>query len=121
MTKHPIVHVELSSTDRHRDGKFYSDLFGWEISHMEEMNYSMFDPGSEPGGGLAPVGDNMQAGATMVHVETEDIEASLAKVVSLGGKRLVPKTEIPGMGWFALFSDLSGNTVGLYTPLPRSA
>ncbi len=114
MTNHPIVHVELSSKDRHKDAKFYSELFGWKMTHMEEMGYTMF------GGGLAPIGDNMPAGSTMVHVETDDIEATLAKVTSLGGKQLVPKTEIPGMGWFALFTDLSGNTVGLYTAMQRS-
>jgi len=120
MPNHPIVHVEFSSKDRQKDGKFYSELFGWKMTHMEEMGYTMFDPGSELGGGLAPIGDNMPAGSTMVHVETEDIEATLAKVASLGGKQLVPKTEIPGMGWFALFVDLSGNTVGLYTAMQRS-
>ena len=120
MTNHPIVHVELSSKDRQRDAKFYSELFGWKMTHMDEMDYTMFDPGIEPGGGLAPVGENMQAGSTMVHVGTDDIEATLAKVVSLGGNQLLPKTEIPGMGWFAMFSDLSGNTVGLYTAMQRS-
>ncbi len=120
MTNYPIVHVELSSRIARRTAKFYSELFGWKMTHMEEMGYTMFDPGTEPGGGLAPIGDNMLAGSTMVHVETDDIEASLAKVSSLGGKQLVPKTEIPGMGWFALFTDLSGNTVGLYTAMQRS-
>lgn len=120
MTNHPIVHVELSSRDRRKDAKFYSELFGWKMTHMEEMDNTMFDPGSEPGGGLVPIGDNMPAGSTMVYVETDDIEATLAKVASLGGKQLVPKTEITGMGWFALFSDLSGNTVGLYTAMQRS-
>lgn len=118
MSKGSIVHVELSSSDRKRDAKFYSDLFGWKITHMDEMNYSMFDPGTEPGGGFAPIGENTAAGSTMAHIETDDIEATLAKIVSLGGKQLYPKTEIPGMGWFAIFADLSGNTVGLYTPLP---
>jgi predicted enzyme related to lactoylglutathione lyase len=120
MTNHPIVHIELSSNDRLRDAKFYSELFGWKMEHFEDIGYTMFDPGTEPGGGLAPVGENMQAGSTMVHVGTDDIEASLAKVVSLGGMQLVPKTEIPGMGWFALFTDLSGNIIGLYTAMQRS-
>jgi len=120
MTNHPIVHVELSSKDRHKDAKFYSELFGWKMTHMDEMGYTMFDPGSEPGGGLAPIDDNTPAGSTMIHVGTDDIEATLAKVASLGGKQRVPKTEIPGMGWFALFTDLSGNTVGLYTAMQRN-
>ena len=34
---------------------------------------------------------------------------------SLGGKRITPKSPIPGMGWFAVFEDPTGNKVGLYT------
>ena len=34
---------------------------------------------------------------------------------SLGAKTLMPKTSIPGIGWFALFADPTGNQVGLYT------
>jgi predicted enzyme related to lactoylglutathione lyase len=28
---------------------------------------------------------------------------------------VVPKTEIPGIGWFGVFTDPTGNKVGLYT------
>jgi predicted enzyme related to lactoylglutathione lyase len=30
----------------------------------------------------------------------------------------VPKTEIPGMGWYAIFSDPTGNRIGLFTGRP---
>jgi hypothetical protein len=51
----------------------------------------------------------------LVYVQTDDIEATLAKVESLGGRVLVPKTEIPTVGWFGVFSDPTGNKVGLYS------
>jgi predicted enzyme related to lactoylglutathione lyase len=34
--------------------------------------------------------------------------------VAQGGKILAPKTEIPGMGWFAFFADPNGNRLALY-------
>jgi predicted enzyme related to lactoylglutathione lyase len=34
---------------------------------------------------------------------------------ALGGKILTPRSEIPGMGWYGLFSDPTGNLVGLFT------
>ena len=46
--------------------------------------------------------------------EVDDIEATLAKVGQLGGTTLVPKQEVPGMGWFAWFKDPEGNVVGLW-------
>jgi predicted enzyme related to lactoylglutathione lyase len=48
---------------------------------------------------------------------TDDIDSSLAKAESHGGKNVTPKTEIPNTGWFGFFSDPTGNLIGLYTPL----
>jgi len=51
----------------------------------------------------------------VVYIGTGDINATLAEIEKHGGKTISPKTEIPGMGWFALFSDPGGNLVGIYT------
>jgi hypothetical protein len=119
MSKHPIVHIELSANNLADAGKFYADLFGWKIEHQPELNYATFETGEgEVAGGFNSVSDNTPAGSVIVYVGTEDIEASLKQAESLGGKTLLPKTEIPQIGWFALFSDPTGNVVGLYTGLP---
>ena len=119
MSKYPIVHIEFSTLDREASGKFYSELFGWEIQQMPEMNYATFSTGEGVGGGLNPVSENYPAGTTSVYVGTEDIEATLEKVTQLGGKVMAPKSEIPGFGWFAFFTDPTGNMVGLYTETHR--
>jgi len=36
--------------------------------------------------------------------------------VKLGGRKVKEKTEIPNVGWVGLFTDLDGNTIGLFTP-----
>ena len=119
MSKHPIVHVEISANDREAAGKFYSDLFGWNIQQIPEMNYATFDYGVEGvGGGLNPVREDNPAGTVVVYAETDDIDASLAKAEKLGGKIVTKKTEIPGMGWFGMFTDPTGNPIGLYTGMP---
>jgi predicted enzyme related to lactoylglutathione lyase len=117
MSDHHVVHVEFSAQDRETSGKFYSDLFGWEVVHMPEMNYATFETGTDVGGGFNPVNENNPAGTVLVYIGTDDIEASLATAESLGGKIVTPKTEIPETGWFGLFADPTGNVVGLYTPL----
>jgi len=33
----------------------------------------------------------------------------------LGGKILRSKTEIPGIGWFGIFKDPTGNSIALFT------
>jgi len=40
----------------------------------------------------------------------------LEKAEKLGGKKVKEKTEITGVGWFGLFTDLDGNTIGLFKP-----
>ncbi len=112
MSKHPIVHIELSALDREAAGSFYSELFGWPVQQMPEMNYATFDSG-KIGGGLNPVADNFPAGTVTFYVETDDVDGSLAKAESLGGKILVTKTEIPTVGYFGMFTDPSGNLVGV--------
>jgi len=119
MSKHPVVHIEISTKDREAAGRFYSDLFGWQVEQMPESNYATFSTGEgEVGGGFSPIMENNPAGTTTVYIGTDDIDATLAKAVSLGGQTLVPKTEIPGMGWFGIFKDLTGNHVGLFTAFP---
>jgi len=107
MSNHPIVHVEFSADDPKAAGKFYAELFGWKTESMPEMNYVTFEAEGGPGGGFNPLSEPVKA--------TDDIEASLAKAESLGGKTLVPKTEISKIGWFGMFVDPTGNKVGLFT------
>lgn len=119
MSKHPIVHIEISANDLEAAGKFYSDLFGWEVEQMPELNYATFAADDGPGGGFNPVSEDNPAGAVVIYVGTDDIEGTLKKAESLGAKTLVPKTEIPQMGWFALFEDPTGNTIGVYTGMDQ--
>ncbi len=118
MSKHPIVHIEFSAHNREAAGKFYADLFGWKVQQIPEMNYATFEAEGGPGGGFNPVSETYPAGTVLVYVNSDDINTTLSQVESLGGKVIVPKSEIPGVGWFAIFSDPTGNQVGLLQPLP---
>ena len=118
MSEHHVVHVEFSAQDRESAAKFYSDLFGWKFEQFPEMNYATFNTGDKKvGGGLNPVSDTNPAGAVVVYIGSEDIDADLAKAESLGAKIITSKTEIPNTGWFGFFSDPTGNMIGLYTAL----
>ena len=121
MSEHHIVHVEFSAQDREAAGKFYSDLFGWKVEQIPEMDYALYDTGGEVGGGFNPVSESIPAGSVIANISTDDIDATLAKAESLGAKIIVPKTEIPDIGWFGIFSDPTGNMIGLYTPLPKES
>ena len=106
-----IVHIELPASDADRAQRFYSELFGWQFadSGMEGIDYRMFQ--GEPGGAVYP-GDNAGQGP-IVYFETDDIDASLAKVRELGG-RAEEKQPIPEVGWFARCTDTEGNAFSLF-------
>ncbi len=112
---HPIVHIEFSANDCVTAAKFYSELFGWKTEQIPQMNYATFAAEGGPGGGFNPVDDSYPAGTVMVYIDSDDIDADLARVVEHGGKILTTKHEIPGTGWFGVFSDPTGNRVALFT------
>lgn len=120
MRTHPIVHIEIPVTTLADGGTFYSELFGWKTSIMEEFNYGGWETGNGVGGGFAVVSEEgARPGNVIVHVGTDDIERDLTRVAELGGGTVVPKTEIPGIGWFAVFTDPTGNQIGLFTALEQ--
>ena len=124
MAAHPIVHIEIPANDTKGLAKFYADMFGWELQHDSNFDYWMFRADGGPGGGFVTTGDTDPSGhmeykpdSLLVYVDSDDIDADLAKVESLGGKVVMPETEIPHTGWFGIFTDPTGNRVALFTSM----
>jgi hypothetical protein len=115
MANHSVVHIEIPASDPKALGAFYGEVFGFKIEVDEQMNYVQFSPEDGPGGGFPEVSDQFKPGDVMVYFGTNDIEATLGKIEAGGGATVMPKTEIPGIGWFAIFSDPTGNQLALYT------
>jgi len=117
MSKRNVVHVEIPAANVEAAAKFYQDLLGWKIQPVLEMKYTMWEAADGSGGGFPEVSADSPAGQVLVYIDSDDIEADLKNVKKLGGKVLQEKTEIPGMGWFGMFKDPTGNVLGLYTSL----
>jgi len=109
-----MSHAEFSAADREAAAEFYSDVFGWETEQYPDMNYALFSTGEGVGGGFNPVSEDNPAGSVLVHIGADDIPTTLAQIEQHGGATLVPETEIPGVGWFGIFKDPTGNVVALY-------
>jgi predicted enzyme related to lactoylglutathione lyase len=54
------------------------------------------------------------AAALNSYFEVKTIDGTLPKVIEAGGMVIVPKTEIPGVGWFAMFVDLDRIPIGIF-------
>ena len=126
MSNHPIVHIEFPAGDLQKAEKFYTSVFGWQIQTDEMYNYMMFHAEGGPDGAFVKTGEAGDQGnvqyrpdSLLVYISTDDIDATLAKIEAEGGKTVVPKTEIPNVGWFGIFTDPTGNHIALFTSAPH--
>src|SRR5207245_11161875 len=96
-----VVHVEIHSNAPEKTKAFLKDVFDWKFQDVPEMNYSMFEPPSAPGGGLQKA-ENWPAGG-LDYIVSKDIDGPVKKIESSGGSIVRPKWEYPGVGFFACF------------------
>ena len=114
----PIAFFEVVSDDHERAQKFYAALFDWQVAADPGMGgYGLVDTGCRGGcdrrghravrGTRRHRGQDLRPGARPA--------GALDRAEELGGKALVPPTDLPGdFGRFALLADPDGNPVGLW-------
>ena len=121
-----VVHFEIPAEDLDRAKSFYGSVFGWDLTTvpMPGGEYTTIstvpvDPATqiptEPGainGGMVPRDERTPA--PVITVDVEHIDEALAQIEARGGTTVTPRTEIPGMGAFAYFTDPEGNVLGLW-------
>jgi predicted enzyme related to lactoylglutathione lyase len=110
----PIVGwFEITGKDGPALQNFYSSLFDWEVSDTGS-GYGLVAAGEKGiAGGIGASSDGGD-GAVTFYVEVDDPGEFLAKAEKLGGRTVVPPTEIPNFGLtFAFFADPEGHVVGL--------
>lgn len=112
----PVVHFEIGCRNLETVRDFYTQLFGWETANYG--NVHMFNTRGEGGiqGHIQALGHEPHRYVT-IYAQVDDIEKYLAQVEKLGGKTIIPKQEVPQMGWFAWFADPDGNAIGLWKPM----
>lgn len=106
-----VVHFEVTGKDGKKLQSFYSDVFGWKIDTNNPGGYGMVRQDGLTGG----IGDAQQGsqGGVTFYVHTDDPKATLAKIEKLGGRVLMPLTEVAPETTIALFADPEGHVVGL--------
>jgi predicted enzyme related to lactoylglutathione lyase len=107
-----VTHFEIHGRDGKKTQEFYVSLFGWSIDANNPMNYGMVSaPGGEGiGGGITQA---MGEPTVTVYVEVDDLDATLKAAESLGGKTVLPASDVPGGPRLAQFADPDGNVIGL--------
>jgi len=123
---HTIVHFEIPAADVEKLKLFYEGLFGWKIEkHPGPVEYWMIQtvPVDEKGMALRPgVNGGMIKKESSEHkpvnyISVESIDESIEKVTRFGGKIVIPKHEVPNVGWIATAMDPEGNQIALLQPM----
>jgi uncharacterized protein len=121
-----VVHFEIPADDVERARKFYGELFGWKIEKFTSpmpMDYWMVQTGVKPGemgldGGMLKRQQPDQR--ITVYVDVPSVDEYMDRVKKLGGQVCVPKTAVPGMGFFAVCLDQENNGFGLWENNPSA-
>src|SRR5918993_967192 len=117
-----IVHFEIPADDVERSKKFYSDLFGWKIEKWSGstdigMDYWTINTTDEKGNKALGGGMMKRQGPQQPiinHIDVKSVDEYSSKIQQLGGKVHVPKTAVPGMGYFAICIDTENNAFGIW-------
>ncbi len=113
MSNQVIGHVEIPTTNFDVSVEFYKQLFGWEFKPFGN-GYYLFNTHKGMTIGLRKVEKIVNGDCTIFHINVDEIDLVLKKVVELKGKIQREKKVIPVFGYYALISDPDGNTLGLY-------
>lgn len=110
-----VIHFEIHADDPERCSRFYQDVFGWQISQWDNHDYWLVTTGNEPepgiNGGIMKRRD--PRGAVYNTVAVPWVDEYIERVIELGGKLVVPKMPIPGVGYLAYCQDTEGNVFGI--------
>lgn len=112
----PVVHWELWSQNPEKVSEFYRKAFGWEIQHVPALNYHLVQTGGEGGinGGIMTPQKGPWPGNMAFYIQVDDLDAYAKKVRDAGGKIVVEKMEVPGVGHLSLFEDTDGRVLGMW-------
>lgn len=95
---------------------FYKKGFGWQIRPIPEMNYRLVETGGKGGinGGIMKPQAGPWPAKMTLYVDVDDLDLFGRKIQKAGGKLVVEKMEVPGVGQFSLFEDPDGRLLGMW-------
>ena len=101
----PIVYFEIAGPEGDKLRAFYTSVFGWSIDEADRIEASTT-------GGLKG-GIRQDPAEKVFYLGVPDIAEALKQIEAAGGQVVIPRTVVPGVVTFALFTDPAGNRLGL--------
>ena len=120
-----FIWYELMTTDAEGAKAFYDKVVGWNIGEgaAEYQGYRMINRNDGGfAGGVMPLTDEMCShGARptwLGYLYVPDVDRTVAKIETAGGKALMPAMDIPNVGRIAMVADPQGIPFYVMKPIP---
>ena len=114
-----VAHFAINANNIERACRFYQKVFGWKFSAWGPPGFFMIDmgPAAEPQlRGSLQQRRELVPGKAMVGFEctiaVSDVDATSAAVEANGGKVIMKRVTIAGVGHLIFFEDPEGNLAG---------
>ena len=113
-----VVHFEVIAEQPERALRFYAEVFGWKAQKWEgPEDYWLLTTGEEGelgiNGGLARTRDTSMPACTVNTIAVPSVDEFAEKVTQNGGKVVMPRMEVPGVGHLAYCQATEGITFGI--------
>lgn len=112
-----ITWAELTTNNVDRAGKFWATVLGWTADAQQMpggMVYTVFKSGGKQAAGMMAMKDVPPNWC--VYFSVKNTDTIVKQVGELGGKVIVPATDIPNVGRFAVFMDPQGAAFAVLQP-----
>ena len=110
-----ICYVEIPASDVEASARFYEDVFGWKTRSRGDGQRAFDDATGAVSGTWVLGRKPSPEPGLLTYVMVDNIDVTLGKISSAGGRVASPKTAIGSSGSsFATFHDPAGNLLGLY-------
>ena len=111
---------ELWTSDLEAAKRFYAEVVGWRANAMDmgdSGTYVLFGIADTDHAGAMQTEAEMRVPPNWLpYLETDDLDAALPRAESLGGKVMMPRMDMEGIGAFAVLQDSVGAAFGLLQP-----
>jgi predicted enzyme related to lactoylglutathione lyase len=122
-----VIHFEIHAADTDRAERFYTEVFGWSAQRIGgPVDYRLLTTGPDEQAGVngailerrgpAP-GDREPVNAYVCTIGVDSIEETERAVPEAGGRQVVDRIAVPGVGLLSYFKDPEGNVFGALQPV----
>ena len=109
-----IVHFEVMAENPARASEFYGKVFGWQIKKWDgPEEYWLVTTGKDTPGIDGGIAKSQGQPSTINTIDVTALDDMTQKVLKHGGKVVMPRMAVPGVGYMVYCQDTEGLVFGM--------